>query len=218
MYFNYNGVWTGGHDVVGATCSSSHLLLRGGHLPARLRPLLLHTEPGEHRCQRHPHLHEGRRHHRHRHRNRSPELHAPRCSPGTSSEPETTPPTTSPPRWTCTNGQSIIAERPMYFNYNGVWTGGHDVVGATVSCSHLLLRGRHLPPRLRPLLLHTEPGEHAGQRHPHLHEGRRHHCYRHGNGAHELPSHGDPQEQAGNRERPRPRLLHQGDVHQRPER
>ncbi len=31
----------------------------------------------------------------------------------------------------CTNGQSIIAERPMYFNYNGVWTGGHDVVGFT---------------------------------------------------------------------------------------
>ena len=29
----------------------------------------------------------------------------------------------------CTNGQTIIAERPMYFNYNGVWTGGHDVVG-----------------------------------------------------------------------------------------
>jgi hypothetical protein len=30
----------------------------------------------------------------------------------------------------CTNGQTIIAERPMYFNYNG-WTGGHDVVGYT---------------------------------------------------------------------------------------
>jgi hypothetical protein len=27
--------------------------------------------------------------------------------------------------------QPIIAERPMYFNYNGVWTGGHDVVGFT---------------------------------------------------------------------------------------
>ena len=25
--------------------------------------------------------------------------------------------------------QGIIAERPMYFNYNGVWDGGHDVVG-----------------------------------------------------------------------------------------
>jgi hypothetical protein len=25
--------------------------------------------------------------------------------------------------------QPIITERPMYFNYQGVWTGGHDVVG-----------------------------------------------------------------------------------------
>jgi hypothetical protein len=29
-----------------------------------------------------------------------------------------------------TNGVGIIAERPMYFNYKGIWTGGHDVVGA----------------------------------------------------------------------------------------
>ena len=29
----------------------------------------------------------------------------------------------------CTNSKRIIAERPMYFNYNGVWTGGSDVVG-----------------------------------------------------------------------------------------
>jgi hypothetical protein len=35
----------------------------------------------------------------------------------------------------CTNGQLILAERPMYFNYLGSsnlnWTGGHDVVGFT---------------------------------------------------------------------------------------
>jgi len=28
-----------------------------------------------------------------------------------------------------TSDKGIIAERPMYFNYNGVWNGGHDVVG-----------------------------------------------------------------------------------------
>ena len=25
--------------------------------------------------------------------------------------------------------QPVIVERPMYFNYHGAWTGGHDVVG-----------------------------------------------------------------------------------------
>jgi hypothetical protein len=23
----------------------------------------------------------------------------------------------------------VLVERPMYFNFNGQWTGGHDVVG-----------------------------------------------------------------------------------------
>ncbi|MBN1290046.1 MAG: DUF11 domain-containing protein [Actinobacteria bacterium] len=27
----------------------------------------------------------------------------------------------------------LIAERPMYFNYNGTWSGGHDVIGATTA-------------------------------------------------------------------------------------
>lgn len=29
-----------------------------------------------------------------------------------------------------TSNIPIVAERPMYFNYGGVWTGGHDVIGA----------------------------------------------------------------------------------------
>jgi len=35
----------------------------------------------------------------------------------------------------CTNGEEIIAERPMYFNYGGAWTGGSDVVGALAPAS-----------------------------------------------------------------------------------
>ena len=31
--------------------------------------------------------------------------------------------------------QSLIAERPMYFNYKGAWSGGHDVMGATAPLS-----------------------------------------------------------------------------------
>ena len=30
-----------------------------------------------------------------------------------------------------TSDNPIVAERPMYFNYRGAWTGGHDVVGYT---------------------------------------------------------------------------------------
>jgi len=28
-----------------------------------------------------------------------------------------------------TNGINLVCERPMYFNYNGVWPGGTDVLG-----------------------------------------------------------------------------------------
>jgi hypothetical protein len=28
-----------------------------------------------------------------------------------------------------TNNVGIIAERPMYFDYGGSWTGGHDAMG-----------------------------------------------------------------------------------------
>ncbi len=28
-----------------------------------------------------------------------------------------------------TDGPDVVVERPMYFNYGGQWTGGHDVVG-----------------------------------------------------------------------------------------
>jgi Tol biopolymer transport system component len=31
----------------------------------------------------------------------------------------------------CESGSPFIAERPMYFDYQGRWTGGHDAVGAT---------------------------------------------------------------------------------------
>jgi hypothetical protein len=33
-------------------------------------------------------------------------------------------------RVTSTNGVGIVAERPMYFAYDGKWTGGHDAMGA----------------------------------------------------------------------------------------
>jgi len=29
----------------------------------------------------------------------------------------------------CTNGQEMIAERPMYFNFKSMWSGGSCVIG-----------------------------------------------------------------------------------------
>jgi hypothetical protein len=37
-----------------------------------------------------------------------------------------------------TNGVGIVAERPMYFNYHGVWSGGHVNAGMTDTATSLL--------------------------------------------------------------------------------
>lgn len=44
-------------------------------------------------------------------------------------------------RVVCAIGEPILVERPMYFNYRGIYAGGHDVVGATTPA-----RQRTYPP------------------------------------------------------------------------
>ncbi len=52
----------------------------------------------------------------------------------------------------------IVAERPMYFNYNGAWAGGHDSMGATAAQDGVALRRGLHPARLQHLSLPAEPG------------------------------------------------------------
>src|SRR5450759_30691 len=61
----------------------------------------------------------------------------------------------------CTNGQKIIAERPMYFNYKpgGLnWNGGHDVVGAQVTAGTFYFAEGTTRPGFDPYLCLQNPG------------------------------------------------------------
>ncbi len=58
----------------------------------------------------------------------------------------------------CTNGQQIIAERPMYFNYKGAWTGGHDVVGLPTPASTFYFAEGTCRPGFDPYLSILNPG------------------------------------------------------------
>jgi hypothetical protein len=127
MYFAYNGAWTGGHDVVGATSPAQTFYFAEGTCRPGFDPYLCIQNPGttaadikitymlgngtqsEQTLQVAPnsrstvpvkaHLGEG-----------ADEAH------DFSAKVEST------------NNTQIICERPMYFVYNG-WDGGHDVVG-----------------------------------------------------------------------------------------
>jgi hypothetical protein len=129
MYFNYQGTWTGGHDVIGVLSPSDTFYFAEGTCRPDFDPYICIMNPGEEEA--------------------AVKITYMKGDGSTSEQPVNIPANT---RYTvrvkdflgegddvahdfsakveCTNGQEIVAERPMYFNYQGTWTGGHDVVGA----------------------------------------------------------------------------------------
>ncbi|MDY6794601.1 MAG: hypothetical protein SWK76_04870 [Actinomycetota bacterium] len=128
MYFNYNGVWTGGHDVVGANQSAGEWYFAEGTTRDGFDEYLCLQNPGD------------------------AAIHVDAVymfGPGQGANDLRGYDLPPKSRTTLnvnsevgadkdvsvrlTSSGDFIAERPMYFNYNGVWTGGHDVVGANQS-------------------------------------------------------------------------------------
>ena len=58
----------------------------------------------------------------------------------------------------CTNGQQIIVERPMYFNYGGAWPGGHDVTGTAGPSATFYFAEGTTRPGFDPYLTVQNPG------------------------------------------------------------
>ena len=128
MYFNYQGVWTGGSDVIGALSPAGAFYFAEGTTRPGFSPYLTIQNPGlAHAQVKITYM----------------------MGDGTTAEQDITVGARS--RYTvfvpdtlgvgedaahdfsckveCFNNKRIIAERPMYFNYAGEWTGGSDVVG-----------------------------------------------------------------------------------------
>ncbi|MCG2795310.1 MAG: DUF5719 family protein, partial [Actinomycetia bacterium] len=134
MYFNYKGIWAGGHDVVGASAAASTYYFAEGTCRPGFDPYICIQNPGATDAEVTITYMKG---------------------DGTTDEETLTVGANSrstvvvknklgegddeahdfSSKVECTNGQSIIAERPIYFNYQGYtargWPGGHNVVGAT---------------------------------------------------------------------------------------
>ena len=132
MYFNYGAPelvsWTGGHDVVGALSPAEEFYFAEGTTRPGFQPFLTIQNPASVEAQ---------------------VVITYMRGDGTNQQQALTVPAHSRATVTVTdilgsgdttaydfsatvestNNVDIIAERPMYFNYNGVWTGGSDVVG-----------------------------------------------------------------------------------------
>jgi len=157
MYFLYKGAWTGGHDVVGAVKPSGTFYFAEGTCRPNFDPYICLQNPGGIAAAVTITYMKG---------------------DGTAAARQVTVPaysrfTVSPrdtlgtgddaahdfsTRVVCTNGKNIVAERPMYFNYSGAWTGGHDVVGATEPASSFYFAEGTTRPGFDPYLCIQNPG------------------------------------------------------------
>ncbi|MBU1671029.1 MAG: WD40 repeat domain-containing protein [Actinobacteria bacterium] len=129
MYFNYKGMWPGGTDVIGVPSQGTDFyfaegttrpgfdsyfsIANFGGSDASVQVTLF---PGEGDVKTH-------------------DVTVPAQSRQTVSVNDILGTTDSPAsdfsaKVESTNGQPILAERPMYFNYKAVWPGGTDVIGA----------------------------------------------------------------------------------------
>jgi len=128
MYFNYNGTWDGGHCVMGAQRAAEEFYFAEGTCRPDFESYICIQNPQEVEAEVNITFMPGA---------------------GTNVEQSLTVQPLSRETlrvkdvlgegnddahdFSClvesTNGAAIIAERPMYFNYNGTWDGGHCVMG-----------------------------------------------------------------------------------------
>jgi hypothetical protein len=57
-----------------------------------------------------------------------------------------------------TNGQPIIVERPMYFNFKGAWAGGHNAVGVAAPAAEWYFAEGTCRPGFEPYICILNPG------------------------------------------------------------
>ncbi len=157
MYFNYNGVWTGGHDVVGATEPAGTFYFAEGTTRPGFDAYLCIQNPGQSAAQVRVTYMRGNGAMAAEELTVKPNSRAtviPRNKLGTGNDSAYD----FSSRVTCTNGQKIIAERPMYFDYNNGITGGHDVVGASEPSSTFYFAEGTCRPNFQPYICIQNPG------------------------------------------------------------
>jgi hypothetical protein len=131
MYFNYNGVWNGGSNVMGASAPGKEWYFAEGCTRPGFNTWLCLQNPGntpanvgiDYYCGDGANVHsdlvvaERSR--------ATVAVHLPGLGIGQSDGPH------GDVSIKVSSNQDIVAERPMYFNYNGVWNDGSNVMGAT---------------------------------------------------------------------------------------
>ncbi|MHB8896297.1 MAG: DUF5719 family protein, partial [Candidatus Geothermincolia bacterium] len=158
MYFNYKGEWPGGHDVVGANAPNTAWYFAEGTTRPGFDAYLTVCNPGTVAARVEATYMKGDG------RTATQSIMVPPASRGTlhpadvlgvgddtahdfSAKVEST------------NAVGIVAERPMYFDYQGMWTGGSDVVGANAPAPTWYFAEGTCRPNFNPYICVQNPGE-----------------------------------------------------------
>jgi hypothetical protein len=125
MYFNYRYAWTGGHDVIGATSLNTDFYFAEGYTGAGFEEWLCLMNPGDTESDTQVIYYYG---------DGTPAKTVAHTLPAHSrvtvyvNDEAGAGKNVSMWVW---SEKGIVAERPIYFDYRGAWTGGHDVIGFT---------------------------------------------------------------------------------------
>ena len=156
QYFNYNGVYPGGHNVMGAASLGTTFYFAEGSCRPNIDPFLCMLNPNTTDADVTITYMKG---------------------DGTTTTSNLTldanSRTTVPVKNTigegdseaydfsakvqCTNGQGIVVERPQYFNYNGVYPGGHNVIGTASLGTTFYFAEGSCRPNIDPFLCMLNP-------------------------------------------------------------
>ncbi len=156
MYFIYKGVWTGGSDVVGALAPSTNWYFAEGTTRPGFDPYLTVQNPGPDTANVTVTYMKGDG------STCAQSRAVPSNSRGTFHPSDVLGAADDAAHdFSCsivsTNGVGIVAERPMYFDYNG-WDGGHDVVGATSPATTFYFAEGTCRPNFNPYFCIQNPG------------------------------------------------------------
>jgi hypothetical protein len=158
MYFNYGGAWTGGHDVMGASSPAPEFYFAEGTCRPNFESYVCIQNPGGADSDVSITYMKGDG------TTRVQKLKVRRLSRRTVRVKDLLGEGNDPSHdFSCkvqtTNDQNIIVERPMYFNYGGAWTGGHDVMGAVSPDRTFYFAEGTCRPNFEPYLCIQNPGD-----------------------------------------------------------
>ena len=157
IYFRYNGTWTGGHDVMGATNPRLEWYFAEGTCRPGFDPYICIQNPiaSDARVRITYMLGDGR--------TKKQSLTVGKNSRSTVAVKKQLGEGDDPAhdfsaKVESTNSVEVVAERPMYFAYKGAWTGGHDVVGALAPAAQFYFAEGTCRPGFDPYICIQNPG------------------------------------------------------------